>query len=111
MCSWPPTGYTPGQTVVSVFAQSALHPALGASTLLNALSFAGGPGVSGAAEILLRAATAALLNASHTAVNYPRLASDVINDVNAALATQNRDVMLSLAAALDADNNRGCPLN
>lgn len=109
--SWPPTGYTPGQTVVSVFAQSALHPALGASTLLNALSFAGGPGVSGAAEILLRAATAALLNASHTAVNYPRLASDVINDVNAALATQNRDVMLSLAAALDADNNRGCPLN
>jgi hypothetical protein len=35
----------------------------------------------------------------------------VIADVNAALATGNRDVMLSLAASLDADNNLGCPLH
>jgi hypothetical protein len=109
--SWPPTGYSPTQTVVTVFAQSALYPALGASTLLQSLGFAGGSGVSGAAEILLRAATAALLNASHPSVAYPRTPASVLTDVNATLATQNRDTMLALAAALDADNNRGCPLN
>ena len=32
-------------------------------------------------------------------------------DVNAALASGNRSTMLSLASALDADNNLGCPLN
>ena len=41
---------------------------------------------------------------------YPRTEASVIADVNAALL-QSRDAMLALAAALDADNNRGCPLN
>lgn len=109
--SWPPTGYSPTQTVSSAFAQSALYPTLGAASLLDSLGFAGGAGAEGAAEILLRAATAALLNAAHGGVSYPRTAASVIADVNAALATQNRDAMLALAAALDADNNRGCPLN
>jgi len=108
--SWPPTGYSPTQTVSSVFAQSTLYP-VGPSHMLNALGFAGGPGVDGAAEILLRAATAALLNASHPGVSYPRTAPSVVADVNSALASQSRDTMLALAAALDADNNRGCPLN
>jgi hypothetical protein len=31
--------------------------------------------------------------------------------VNAALASGDRERMLGLAAALDADNNLGCPLN
>ena len=108
--SWPPTGYSPAQNVTTVFSQTVLYPALSTS-LLNTLSFAGGSGVSGAAEILLRAATAAVLNASHPDVAYPRSPASVIADVNNALATQNRDSMLALAAALDADNNRGCPLN
>lgn len=108
--SWPATGYSPTQTVSSVFAQASLYPS-GISTLLAALDLAGGPGVDGAAEILLRAATAALLNASHAGVSYPRPPSTVIADVNGVLASQNRDVMLALAAALDADNNLGCPLN
>ncbi len=109
--SWPPTGYSSGQTVGSVFAQAATYPSLSAATLLQALAFGGGSGVSGAAEILLRAAVAALLNASHPSVDYPRTPAGVISDVNAALATQNRDTMLALAATLDADNNLGCPLN
>ncbi len=108
--SWPPTGYSPEQTVSGVFAQAALYPS-GPLSLLAALSFGGGPGVNGAAEILLRGATAALLNAAHPSVNYPRLTSAVIADVNNALAGQNRDTMLSLAAILDADNNLGCPLH
>ncbi len=109
--SWPPAGYSPSQAVDSVFANvNTYYPALGNATLLAALSFAGGAGGEGAAEILLRAAVAAMLNASHPGVAYPRTAAAVIADVNTALL-QNRDAMLALAAALDAENNRGCPLN
>ena len=109
--SWPPTGYSPTQKVKTAFPSvTTFYPALGEQTLLTALGFAGGPGGEGAAEILLRAAVAALLNASHPDVAYPRTPASVIGDVNGALL-QNRDAMLALAAALDADNNRGCPLN
>ena len=108
--SWPATGYSPSQTVSSVFGQATLYAA-GVSDLLSALGFAGGAGAEGAAEILLRAATAALLNASHANVNYPAPPSAIIADVNSALGSQDRDGMLVLAAALDADNNLGCPLN
>jgi hypothetical protein len=108
--SWPPTGYTTSQSVVSAFSEAWRYPS-GSVTLLQGLGLAGGPGTDGAAEILVRAGVAALLNAAHPDVAYPRTAASVISDVNAALATQNRDSMLALAAALDADNNRGCPLN
>jgi len=37
--------------------------------------------------------------------------ADVIADVNAALASGDRQTMLDLAGELDADNNLGCPLN
>ena len=109
--SWAAAGYSPSQTILSVFSESWRHPALAGSTLHEALGFGGGAGVEGAAEILLRAAVAALLNGAHPGVDYPRYASDVIANVNTALASGNRDTMLSLAAALDADNNLGCPLN
>lgn len=109
--SWPPTGYSTSQTVGSVFSEAAHYPSLNSASLLAALNFGGGSGTSGAAEILLRAAVASLLNAAHPSVDYPRAPAAVIADVNAALASQNRDTMLALAAALDADNNLGCPLN
>jgi hypothetical protein len=109
--SWPPTGYSPSQSVVSVFSQASLYPPQGSATLLTALGFGGGSGVSGAAEILLRAGVAALLNAAHPSVAYPQTPSTVLTTVNAALASGSRDTMLALAAQLDADNNRGCPLN
>ena len=108
--SWAATGYSPTQTASSAFAQASLYPA-GPSSLLSALAFGGGPDLNGAAEILLRAGVAALLNASHPNVNYPQPPATVVADVNTALASQNRDAMLILAAALDADNNLGCPLN
>ncbi|MET0396920.1 MAG: hypothetical protein ABW277_08870 [Longimicrobiaceae bacterium] len=109
--SWTGTGYTPGQTVGSVFSGASAFPSLASSTLLQALQFGGGSGTAGGAQILLRAAVAALLNASHAGVDYPRTAASVIADVNAALASNNRSTMLDLAGALDADNNLGCPLN
>lgn len=108
--SWPPTGFSPSQKVNSVFAVPGYYSTLGNATLLEALAFGGGPGGEGAAEILLRAAVAALLNASHPGIDYPLFVPEVTSQVNAAL-TQPRDAMLTLAAQLDADNNLGCPLN
>lgn len=109
--SWAGLGYSPGQTVGSVFSGASAFPSLASQTLLQALQGSGGPGTLGAARILLRAAVAALLNAAHSGVEYPRTTASIIADVNAALASNSRDTMLELAAELDADNNLGCPLN
>ena len=109
--SWPPTGYSTGQKVQSVFSKASLYPSLGSSTLLQALSFQGGSDLTGAAGNLLRAATAALLNSAHSGVDYPWVTAKVISDVNAALASKDRDTILALASDLDQDNNLGCPLN
>jgi len=60
----------------------------------------------------LRAAVAALLNSSNPSVNYPLTTSQVISQVNAALATGDRNTILTLATKLDNANNAGgCPLN
>jgi hypothetical protein len=106
--SW--VGYTQAQTLESVFDVPDAF-GLDNATLLQALGFGGGSGTTGAARILLRAAVAALLNAASPDVDYPRSVASVIADVNAALASNNRSTMLNLAASLDADNNRGCPLD
>jgi len=106
--AWGPTGLNTTDLVGSVFSNAALY-GLDDSTLLEALRFRGGRGLTGAARILLRAAAAARLNAAHD-VNYPRTVGQVVADVNAALNSQNRGVMLNLAGALDADNSLGCPL-
>jgi hypothetical protein len=76
---------------------------------LEALSYKGGRGADGAASILLRAASAAILNAEHNVVNYPLSTAEVIDAVNAALASGDRDVMISLATQLDDNNNFGAP--
>ena len=73
-------------------------------TLLEALKYRGGRGTSGMARILLRAATAALLNAAHTEVNYPLSVDEIINLVNDALI-QNRATMRHLKNELDTYNN------
>ncbi len=100
--------YLPGQNLDPVFA---VPPTLVDNvTLLEALSFPGGPGARGGAQILLRAAVAALLNAASPVVEYPLSQSDVISQVNTALATGNRQTMLLLASQLDGLNNLGCPL-
>lgn len=109
--SWPAAGYSPSQKVQSVFGQASLYPSLGSSTLLQALSFDGGSDLTGAAGILLRASTAALLNSAHSGVDYPWVSAQVISDVDAALASSHRDTILALASKLDQDNNLGCPLN
>lgn len=106
--------YSPDQTVGSVFA---LPPSLAMYadvTLEEALAFRGGPGAEGGARILLRAATAAFLNAAHEGLGYPYRRYDDPGDIGPkiteALASGDRATMLSLAAWLDEANNLGCPL-
>jgi hypothetical protein len=104
---WTQAGLAPTHTVGTVFAA----PGYNGYTLLQALEFGGGPGVSGATQNLLRAAVAAVLNASNSDVAYPRTRAAIVTAVNAAIASGNRNTMLALAGELDADNNLGCPLN
>ncbi|HEX2174059.1 MAG TPA: hypothetical protein VHL09_16630 [Dehalococcoidia bacterium] len=106
--AWVLTGYTVGTAVGSVFVEADGFPQLASMTLFQALGGGGGPGTAGAARILLRAGVAALLNAAHPDLNYPRSVDDVIADVDEALASNDRPTMLSLAAALDEDNNLSC---
>jgi hypothetical protein len=104
--SWQ--GYFPTDTVGDVFE---IGGSFADVTLLEALSFGGGPGVDGAKKILLRQAVAALLNAAHPDVSYPRTEAQVIAAVKAQLASETRSAILALAGELDVDNNLGCPLN
>ncbi len=110
--AWTATPYSTGQSVGSVFsaALGAPYTTLGASTLMQSLSFQGGSTIVNAAEILLRASTAALLNAGHSGVGYPLSTGAIISQVNGALMSQNRGVILGLATTLDGYNNAGCPL-
>lgn len=109
--SWAGTGYMPSQSTGSVFSGASAFPSLASQSLLQSLQGGGGSGTIGAARILLRAAVAALLNAAHPDMNYPRTTAEILADVNAALRSNNRSTMLALATALDNDNNSGCPLN
>ena len=104
------TGYSPNQVLESVFDVPDVY-GLDNVTLLAALSLRGGKGELGAAQILLRAAVAALLNAAHGDITYGQTPAQVIAEVNAALAGGSRSTMLSLASELDMYNNLGCPLN
>jgi len=90
------------------FVPSSFVASLQSLTLLQALQGGGGPGIAGAQQILLRAATAALLNAAGVP-DYGLLTGDVTFMVNQALATNDRSQILALATQLDNLNNRVCP--
>ena len=81
---WP-SPYSPNQTLESVFDVPNSF-GLDNFTLLQALSFGGGPGNTGMAKNLLRQAVAALLNAADPLINYPVSAANVILWTNGALA-------------------------
>ena len=108
--AWVITNFSPDQTLESIFnVPDALE--LDNVTLLQALQAKDGNGLVGAAKILLRAATAALLNAAHRDVDYPINMAKIISDVNAALASGNRNTILKLASTLDKYNNLTCPID
>ncbi len=104
-----PTGVAPSTTFNSIFAG---YPLTNVSWLV-ALNGGGGPGVAGALTILRRAAAAAYLNAAlpDGTLGYGLTPAQVVAAVLNAAATGSRDAILLQAAALDARNNQGCPLN
>ncbi len=110
--AWPATGFATGQTLESVFN---VPDSLGYdnTTLIQALAFPGGSGVSGGARILLRAAVASLLNSADPGVNFSQTTQQVIDATNGALASGDRATMIALGGTLDAANNgkAGCPLS
>ena len=99
------TDYDPSDTIEDAFN---LPPELSSLdvTLIEALKFKGGNDTIGMARILLRAAVAAILNEAHPDIEY-QYDGDVIYDVNAALASLDRDIMEDLKDALDEANNYG----
>jgi hypothetical protein len=102
-------GFTIDQAVEDIF-DVADDYGLDSDSLMDALDYGGGPDAAGAAKILLKQGVAAVLNAEHTDIDYPRSAADVIADVNAALLSGERDTMVTLADLLEIDNKLGCPL-
>jgi len=105
----PWVGFTVDQTTEDVFDVLDEYE-LDNDMLMDALDYSGGPGAAGGAMILLKQAVAAILNAEHPEINYPRSAGDVIADVNDALASGERGTMVTLADLLEIDNKLGCPL-
>lgn len=103
--SWP-WPYTTGSSLQAAFGTGAFN-----DTFLNALKYKGGPGIDGAKRILLKQAVASLLNAASGGVEFPLTVQQVIDMTTFALESNDRDVMISLSATLDAYNNQGCPLN
>jgi hypothetical protein len=109
--AWAATGFSPTQSLGSVFTIPSEFSSLSSVTLIDALELSGGSTDLEAAQLLLHHAVAALLNASHPDVEYPLSASQVISQTDAALASSDRDTMLAQKDAFDTNNNLGCPLN
>lgn len=112
---WP-AGYSPSDTVRNLFNVPSylihknrldLNGNGKDDTLLEALNYFGDSSLEGAAQILLRAGVAAVLNEATFGPYYPYYDSvDAIKaDVEVALASQNIQQMLKLAKWLDLWNN------
>jgi hypothetical protein len=104
--AWP-EGFDSGDMISGSFNIGSLDD----MTLLQAMQFKGpGDSLDDAKRILLQQAVASLLNAADDDVNFPMTEQEVIDAVNAALASDDRDAILALKDELDAKNNLGCPL-
>lgn len=108
--AWEGTGYSPDQSVSSVFASAAAYPGLADVTLAQALRLKGGPTVEAAAGLLLKHAVAALLNAAHPDVNFALTEAEVIDLTNANLDSGDRTTMLSAKGDVEGHNEMGCHL-
>ena len=107
---WP-SPYAPTQLLSTVFTLPANITAGSGKpqandTMIMALNYQGGSGLKGAAQILLRAATAALLNEQYYGSWYPANSISALRTaVNTALGSGSRSSMLTLATQLDNWNN------
>lgn len=104
-------GYSPTQTIGSIWTLPAELAQYRDTTLIDALQGGGGSGLDGATQILLRASVAYLLNASIDAIDFPGTVNGAVTRVNKALASLDRNKILNVAKLFDSKNNLGCPLN
>lgn len=79
-------------------------------TLLQALSFEGGPGLAGMARNLLRHSVAGLLNILHEDIEYPINEGQLISRTNTALNSGSRAQMEAQKNEFASFNSLGCPL-
>ena len=109
--SWP-APYTPDSNLRDVFVTSPVE-LVPDDTFLEALNYGGGPGLEGGTRILLRAAVAALLNASSPDVDFEVSTGHVVNTTILRLETQWRPNLITRATYFDFINNGtgGCPLD
>lgn len=110
------SGYTPTMLIQDVFNIPAgllsgsvlnIDKTSGADTLMNGLAYQGGSTLKGGAQILLRAAIAALLNKAYYGADYPIATStlDLIAMVNNTLAFNDRTAYVMMGSYLDFWNN------
>lgn len=98
LTAWVPTGYSPDQLFGTVFGVNASgNPTLGEAVVAN----------GGGENALLRHATAALLNAASSGVDYEFTVAEVIQIVQNAYATGDFETAKNL---LEAENEKGCTL-
>ena len=100
--------YTPSTPLSTI--SSAFNTYLPGATFGSALQGGGGPGLTGAATILARAATASWLNAT-VEIAFPYQRATLTTLVTNALQSGDRATILDLATTLDGANNLGCPLS
>ena len=98
--------YTPMDYIGDVFTLPEEFDSLEDAKLIEALKFGGGDDLIDMAKILLRASVAAILNDENGEIEYP-YEGDIISDVNAALASLDRDTMEDLKDIFDEANNYG----
>ena len=108
--AWAGSDFAPGDLLGDVFDLTA-YPTLADDTLLQALSYNGGPALVDKVKLLLKQSVAAILSASHDGVGYPYGTADVIDWVNNAIASGDADEVGDLKDDLDAANNLGCSLS
>jgi hypothetical protein len=108
--AWQGTGIVPSQLVRNTFSQAAGYAEVGNVTLRTALRFRSASDLLGAVKDLLREAAAALLNAVHPAMEFPRTRTQLINQVNEALRSRNLPAIWKLTDELKEENAARCPL-
>ena len=97
--------YTPDDTVEDLFDLPDELESLDVP-LIDALKFGGGSDPLGMAKNLIRQAVAAMLNDAHPDIEY-QYEENIVEDVNDALASLDRDSMEILKNDLDDANNYG----
>lgn len=107
--SW--VDYAPADLFSDAFARVIEISAGGRSTINNPTLLEAVWASGGGVNALARHAVAALLNASTPDVDYPYSVDDVIDMVQAAIDSGDKDQIEDTKDLLDIANNLGCPLN